>query len=51
MTRCINLACEFYFHGPAWLPGRVRKILVQLVCWFMSVQLVFKGENYEGRFL
>lgn len=37
MTRCINLVCEFYFHGPAWLPGRVRKAPVQLVCWFWSL--------------
>ena len=38
MRKCLNLACEFFFHGPAWLPRRVRKIPVIVVCWFWSRQ-------------
>jgi len=40
MKKYMNQACEFYFHGPAWLPARVRKIPVQLVCWVMSLHIV-----------
>jgi hypothetical protein len=39
----MNLSIDFFFHGPAWLPVRVRKMPVQVVCWFMSLRLLMTG--------
>jgi len=40
MCKLLNLSCEFFVHGPAWLPGRVRKIPVIVVCWFWPLRRV-----------